>query len=452
VTGPDAGAPTPGRLKVGEPLSARLQRLLAERVGLRLTGSDWEKVEQRLRTRAQRRFPTLAAYCTGLSDGELAREIERVAADLTPGETFFFRDHGHFHLLRFHILPELLQARRHRKSLRLWSAGCATGEEAYSLAMLVDMVLPDRHGWHVTIVGTDLNEEFLARAVRGRYGQWSFRLAPASLQSRYFHRKGDQWALNDDIRRMVAFRRGNLAADTLPDGVLRDMDLILCRNVLIYFQPDVIRAVAGKLASCLAPGGYLVTGHTELMGVPVPGLGGRLFPEGVVYQRQNRTGPAEFPPARPLAEPFPGPPAKLLNPLPADPHRIPDPGPTIEAAQTLANRGDYQAAEIACRKAIEAAPLLPAPHFLLAQLAQLRGDYRTAEDQLHRTLYLDSGCVAAYLELAALHERAGDNERALARRRAALDLLRRLPAATRVEPFGAPAGQLADWLTQTEAL
>jgi len=422
-----------------------VQRLLVQRVGLRLAGSDWSKVERLLRARAPRRFHSLAAYWESLPENELVREAEHIAAQLTPGETFFLRDHGQFELLRFKLLPELIEARRQRKTLRLWSAGCATGEEAYSLAMVVDKVLPERRGWDITIIGSDINEEALATARRGCYGQWSFRLVPARLQECYFHREADDWVLNTDIRSMVSFRRGNLVADPLPDAFFRDMDLILCRNVLIYLQPDAVRTVAGKLAACLAEGAYLLTGHTELMDIPVPDLRSRLFPEGVVYQRAERPAPAALPSFRQAMGKAPAPPPGL----PAD---VPTPYPAYEAAQTLADRGQYEAAETACLQALEADPLIPWPHFLLAQLVQLRGDYRAAESRLNRTLYLAPDCVAACLELAALHERSGENERARARRRTALDMLRRLPAEARVEPFEASAGQLVDWLAQTEAL
>ncbi|HJW26723.1 MAG TPA: CheR family methyltransferase [Rhodocyclaceae bacterium] len=446
------GAGRHGQITDSQPLPAEVQRLLVQRVGLRLSAGDWSKAEHLLRARAPRRFPSLAAYCASLSPSELHQEVERIAAQLTPGETFFFRDHGQFELLRFELLPELIAARRGRKTLRLWSAGCATGEEAYSLAMVTDMVLPERRDWQITIIGTDINEEALAKARRGRYGRWSFRLAPASLQGRYFHREGEQWTVNPDIRAMVTFRPGNLVSDPLPDPLLRDLDLILCRNVLIYLEPEAVHRVAAKLTACLADGAYLLTGHTELMGVPLAGLDPRLFPEGVAYQRTRRPlqplppAPAlPIPAAPPMAAPRPRP---IPQPAPA----APVPPPTFREARALADRGDYPAAEAACLEALQADPLVPAPHFLLAQLAQLRGDYPAAEERLKRTLYLDPKCVAAYLELAALHERAGDNAKAQARRRAALGLLRTLPAESRVEPFEASAGQLADWLAQMEAL
>ena len=446
-----------------EQLLAEFQNLLRQKTGLRLTDADWVKAEELLRIDAGRHFPTLATYFNSLSERGRAQELEHIAAQLIPGETFFFRDHGRFDLLHFRLLPALIETRRPQQTLRLWSAGCASGEEAYSLAILIDMMLPERTSWQISIFGSDINEAALAQARRGRYGKWSFRMMPACLQSRYFTQEGDEWLLDEKIRAMVDFRRGNLVNDSLPDWTFRDMDLILCRNVLIYFDAYAIRAVAEKLAACLVDSGYLVTGHTELIGYPVPNLHGRLFPEGVIYQRTSqRTSHLALlsAPSIPGLAPRMAPPLQPGKAAPSGTESgsiqrppIPPPAPAsdIDTAQALADRGDYRAAEAACRKIMRDDPLLPCPHFLLAQLAQLRSEYREAEALLNRTLYLAPDHIAAYLELAALYERAGERERARAGRRAALERLRRLPAETMVSPFETSAGQLADWITVTEA-
>lgn len=429
---------------IGKRLPAEVQRLLARQTGLRLTDAGVLKLEQLLRVRAGHGDPFV--YLASLSEAELARETEFLAAQLTPGETYFFRDQGQFALLRTRILPELIKRRREQRRLRLWSAGCASGEEAYSLAMLIDMELSEWQSWQITLVGSDINRDALARAQSGRYGDWSFRMVPDNLKARYFRRNGDEWVLDARIRAMVDFRFGNLVTEPLQNWMYSDMDLILCRNVLIYFHPEAVRIVVEKLAASLAEGGYLVTGHTELHGCPSPGLQARLFPEGVVYQRATSGAlPAALPQSLVSSSRgvIPPPPAGGL-PLPAAP---PVPESASERAQALADRGDYDAAENACHAALDADSLQPVPHFLLAQLAQLRGDYRQAEDQLNQTLYLAPDHIAAHLELAALLERAGQPERAQARRRTARDLLRRLPADARVEPFEASAGQLADQLT-----
>jgi chemotaxis protein methyltransferase CheR len=399
-----------------------------------------------LRVRAGHSDPF--TYLASLSKEGLAHEAEFLAAQLTPGETYFFRDQGQFALLRTRLLPQLIERRSEKRQLRLWSAGCASGEEAYSIAMLIDMVLPERQTWRITIVGSDINGEALARARRGRYSDWSFRMVPESIKARYFRRNGDEWVLDDRIRAMVDFRTGNLVADPLPDWMFSDMDLILCRNVLIYFHAEAVRIVAEKLAASLAEGGYLVTGHTELHGCQLPDLQSRLFPEGVVYERATSALPATIPQSLVQLPPdIVPPPSAGSLPLPG---RSEVPNSAQERAQALADRGDYQAAEDVCKQALNADFLQPALHFLLAQLAQLRSDYGEAEAELNQTLYLAPDHIAAHLELAALLERAGQPERAQAGRRTACALLRRLPADARVEPFEVSAGQLADRLTECD--
>ncbi|TAN58870.1 MAG: chemotaxis protein CheR, partial [Rhodospirillales bacterium] len=176
------------------------------------------------------------------------------------GETYFFRDQGQIDLLRLRLLPELIRRRQDTKQLSLWSAGCASGEEAYSLAMLVDMLLPERDGWDIKILGNDIDQTALAKARRGLYGQWSFRMVPPALHQRYFQQRGDRWVLDERIRRMVSFRALDLIEGPYPGGDLRDMDLILCRNVFIYFNPGAVKGVADKLSATLSEGGYLLTG------------------------------------------------------------------------------------------------------------------------------------------------------------------------------------------------
>jgi chemotaxis protein methyltransferase CheR len=366
------------------------------------------------------------------------------------GETYFFRDHGQFDLLRLRLLPELIERRRTAKTLRVWSAGCASGEEAYSLAIVVDMLLPERDDWEILILGADLDQAALAKARRGSYGKWSFRMAPPALQERYFKRQGDEWTLDERIRRMVTFRAGDLIRDPIPAQELGSMDLILCRNVFIYFGADAVTAVADKLAAALSEGGYLMTGHTELIGQRMRNMQNRLFAEGVVHQR-IAPNVANVPVA-PLSTAVHRP--ARIAPAAGQakrPRRVPPPPAQedlLAAAREFADRGEYALAEQACHQALAVAPLAAEPHFLLAQLAQLRGDFEQAGELLDKTLYLDPRSVAAHLELAALCERAENLPRAQTLRRAALDIVRALPGDTAIEPYETSAAEMAQWLAQ----
>lgn len=364
----------------------------------------------------------------------------------TNGETYFFRDHGQFDLLRLRLVPELIQRRTPEKSLRLWSAGCASGEEAYSLAMLVDMLLPNRSDWNVLIIGSDINPAALAKARLGRYGSWSFRALPPNLKHRYFRQDGEAWTLDEAIRDMVNFRGIDLIKTPFPDNQLRDMDLVLCRNVFIYFDADTVTAVANKLAASIREGGYLMTGHAELTASKPRDMQSRLFAESVVYQRLAPQPPV---PAPPPIERMPPPPPKETCQRPRMPApEEPNTEELLASARILADRGEYDSAEQCCQRALSLGPLKAEPYFLLAQMAQLKGDFGRAIQWLEKTLYLDPGCVAASLELAALYERAENLPRARALRRSALETIRSLPADETIEPYETTAKDFAQWLAR----
>jgi len=221
-----------------------------------------------------------------------AAEWEQLLSRFTNGETFFFRDSGQISLLREHILPELIVRRKATRRLRIWSAGCSTGEEAYSLAMMVDKLVPDRRDWDISILGTDINIRSLQHAQQGRYGQWAFRKVETDLRQRYFTPTGSQWVLQESIREMVMFRQCNLVADAFSSATLGvdAFDLILCRNVFLYFHTDAIRQVMKKMAESLVHDGYILTGHGELPPQTVGTLQAKIYPDSVIYQLPQIAG------------------------------------------------------------------------------------------------------------------------------------------------------------------
>lgn len=436
-----------------------LALLLAHKTGLRIPPDAHERFSRMLHERAARRgYTSLEAYRNFLGSGKATEEWEEFARAFSNTETFFFRDHGQFDLLRLRLLPELIARQRSDKTLRLWSAGCASGEEAYSLAMLVDMLLPERNGWSIFISGTDIDSSAIEKARHGRYRQWSFRMVPAVMRQRYFHPDGDEWVLDERIRRMVTFSAANLVEqDFSATGTDRhDMNLILCRNMFIYFEPAAIASVTAKFAAALAENGYLMTGHTELIGHEVPGLKSRLFAEGVVYQRQvSRSANATS--YSPPAITAPAVPAHKLprHKMPAAPQPKPAPvenraAALVAEAQEHADRGEYELAEQLCRKALAADPLAAASYFLLAQLAQLKGDFEQGIEQLNKAIYADNRFLAAYLELAALRERIGELPQAQALRHSALQIVRAMPPSEQIDQYERTAGELAQWLAQWE--
>lgn len=196
-----------------------------------------------------------------------AHELDVLTKYLTVGETYFFRENSHLELFINHIIPELILEKAGKvQTLKIWSAGCCTGEEAYSLAILLNKIVPDLHHWKIVILGTDINRIFLEKAIKGVYSAWSFRETPEAVQQRYFKKTGNNWEVVPEIRQMVSFSLLNLAENSYPshNSPFHDVDVIFCRNVLMYFTPGQIRTVAHRFFQTLNPKGWLIPSAVEL--------------------------------------------------------------------------------------------------------------------------------------------------------------------------------------------
>ncbi|MCC6537696.1 MAG: hypothetical protein IT162_09120 [Bryobacterales bacterium] len=178
---------------------------------------------------------------------------------MTTNETLFFREFAQYEALRHKVLPALMAERRDLKRLRFWSAAASTGQEAYSLAMLLaDLGV---QGWNIQIVGTDINDAVLARARAGRYQQIEVnRGLPASYLVRYFNRQGLEWELKEEIRKMVTFEPLDLRKSLRTRG---PYDIVFCRNVLIYFDLETKRKILSEIRGTINRGGYLLLGGAE---------------------------------------------------------------------------------------------------------------------------------------------------------------------------------------------
>lgn len=462
-------------------------------------GTAWDLLRERLR---HHRGYDWASYALLLETPGPEAELEwaALALGLTIGESYFFRDAGQFKLLERTILPDRIRIRSGQRRLKIWSAGCSTGEEPYSLAMLLDRLLPQDTGWRVNILGTDINEEFLAKARQGEYGSWSFRSTPEYIRTASFNRMMDKWRIHERLRERVRFEKLNLIRDAFPDPArgIEDLDLIICRNVFIYFDPPTVSRVVSRMARCLAPGGYLVTGHAEIMHRETTLLEPLRFAESVIYQRLASKTPLA---ARAETAPEPTPPARggsgngRETSVPARRRKPANEGRSIEArsvngsrpsprardaasparaeplaelrelffkgryqevierarslalkgrplaealllaGRSLANQGRLEDAEQACLQALEQHEFYPAPYWLLAQIALERDGREQAKEFLSRALYLDGTFIAAYLDLARLYADEGDAERASTMRSAAASLLAGLPEEARVDQY-----------------
>lgn len=404
---------------------ARIDRIVRSTVGLQVADADalacW--VGERMRELA---LPDVEQYRALLAAPGIEGRRERalITVRFTTGESYFWRDAGQCDLLAQTLLPELIErrARRQQRVLRLWSAGCAAGEEAYTLAMQVDELGLDLTRWQVLILGTDIDADAIDRARSGLFGDWSFRTLDAARKQRYFQRCNDEWRIDARLRQSVTFHTGDLVHDAFPDAAsaLIDFDLILCRNVFIYLDPAAIDRIVAKFALALTDGGYLVTAHGEMLGhADASGLNRRMYAQSALFQKAAPSA-GVVPPAVPaLASALASPSVDSL----------------MQAAWRHADAGMLAAAQRDCAAASMSDALDPRPHYLLAQLAQQRGDVAQAVRLLNKVLYLDPGCIAAYLELGALHAQVGDAARARRMHRTARAALKKLPPQTTVAPY-----------------
>jgi chemotaxis protein methyltransferase CheR len=238
-----------------------LRKLLKERSGLDLSADKQYLVESRLVPLARKAglgsIPDLVAKMKSGADALTTEVVEA----MTTNETFFFRDKIPFDHLRDTILPLMLQSRASRRSLRIWSAACSTGQEPYSIAMCLKEKGAALAGWRIEIVGTDLSQEVLEKSRAGIYSQFEVqRGLPIQLLVKYFTQSGELWQISPEIRGMVQHRQLNLLQDF---SHLGKFDVIFCRNVLIYFDQDTKINIFERLAKSLEADGMLMLGAAE---------------------------------------------------------------------------------------------------------------------------------------------------------------------------------------------
>ncbi|MCU0873765.1 MAG: hypothetical protein MUE50_15615 [Pirellulaceae bacterium] len=280
-------------------LVSRFTGLLAERMGLHFGPERLADLQRGLEAaRREFGFADVTSCLQWLTVGPWSpRQVEVLARHLTVGETYFFRDQRCLEVLETETLPRLIAARRRgNRRLRVWSAGCASGEEAYTLAILLARAIPDWPSWAITVLGTDINPRALEHAQQGVYGEWSFRGAPPWLKDRFFQPVArGRYRLIPQIRRMATFGVLNLARDPYPSLLnnTNAMDVIVCRNVVMYFSPEQARRVLARLRLCLVAGGWLLGSPTEGLYLNESGLAAVHFPGAFLYRRAEATNSRE---------------------------------------------------------------------------------------------------------------------------------------------------------------
>lgn len=409
----------------------RLKSLIIERTGhFYYQDKDdllWERVRRRLKATGARNAAQFIDLLNAPGTGPA--EWARLEAEITIGETFFFRYAEQFAALRETILPEIIERKRPERRLRIWSAGCATGAEPYSLAILVRQLLgEDLPNWRLGIIGTDINESFLETARRAQFGQWALRSLPQEERAQYFLPVGrEQWQLRPEFRSLVRFEKHNLLS--LLDGSsplqFTEFDLILCRNVLIYFHPDTVNQVVGALRDCLLDDAWMLLGHAEpnptfstmMHAVNLPGTVAYRRREGDALPAPSPIAPSvakDAPVWRPKLPPQARPPkvkdhsGQKPAPPPFRPPAV-QPATPFEGSPSLlaevrrrADSGDLAGADAICLQALRQEPLNAALHFYHGLVSQALGRPAEAEKAFRRCLYLDKSFAMAHYHLGLL--------------------------------------------------
>jgi chemotaxis protein methyltransferase CheR len=484
---------------LGTPDLDSFQSAIAQRLGLRFDESRLAFLAEVLARRVAARRLSSGVYLAALlTELEASDELTALARELTVGETYFFRHVEQFNALREVALPERLSAPALSRSLRLLSAGCASGEEPYSLAIL----LRERGlepGLEVLVQGLELNPESLAKAAAGLYSQWSLRETPADVRERWFSKEGRDFRLARSLRESVRFSQHNLTLDAPALLPAASFDVIFCRNVLMYFTPAHAAAIVERLARALAPGGFLFLGHAETLRGLSHAFHLRHTHNTFYYQRRGGADsdvsasqlewPSDAPisrqvvPDRDWVSPWlatvarsterilelkdgASPPASegvarseparsssgaLNQPLELlrhdrfaealdamhglSPRERADPAALLLRAALLTHQGELLEAENACRELLRCDDLNAGAHYLLALCNERRGQIPAAIEHDLTAVYLDADFAMPHLHLGLMARRRADPAVARRELEQALTLLEREDA-SRLLLFG----------------
>ncbi|MDH3999203.1 MAG: tetratricopeptide repeat protein [Desulfuromonadales bacterium] len=451
------------------------KRFIHDHAGLHFSSRNQRLLERGLTRRIQALYlNSPQSYLDYLGANENFDELNKLLSLLTVGETCFFRYRSHRESMLHDVVPRLIKANRAERQLRIWSAGCSTGEEPYSMAILLLEHFPELADWDVQILATDINKHSLRKAREGVYGSRSLRLVEDSLRQRYFEESGGYYLVKPQVRVMVRFSYLNLQLDDYPhaDSSTCDIDLLFCRNVLIYFQPETMRQIVARFARSLRPQVFLFMGHAETL----QNISDR-------FRRQQRQGaffyqlktpalkvPAPQPQstapplqAAPPVSPPVVPPPVVKASAPPPPKPEPEPPKDLDALYQqamaaldheknteaercfdailqeqphhpralvgkglmCANQGDYGGARKLCARAISQDDLLPEAYLLRGLILDMEGASARALVEYQKVLWLDQTFIMAHYLAAKAQARLGQDDKSRRCLRNALRYLER---------------------------
>ncbi len=474
----------------------RFRSLVARCLGLQFENTKLGFLADVLRRRLEANGRAGERYLEQLETNPPREELGALAQELTVAETYFFRNIEQFHAFTEVALPERLRAQAARRSdergacLRILSAGCASGEEAYSIAILIQEALTDP-SWDVSIRGVDVNPLMLEKAACARFSGWALRETSPEIQRRWFRQEGREVVLKEPARSAARFEARNLAREDFELWQPRSYDVVFCRNVIMYFTPESAQALVKRIARSLVPGGYLFLGHAETLRGLSQDFHLRHTHGTFYYQRKESaeytTPRADTIPAasavsvaavlegadtwvetihraaeriQALAQaPAPSVPisatparrwdlglaldllrqerfAEALDRVRACPtESARDPDVLLLSAVLLAHSGQLARAEETCQLLLGMDELNAGAHYVLALCREGAGDYRSAAGHDQVAVYLDPAFAMPHLHLGLVARRNGNREAARRELGQALALLQR-EEASRLLLFG----------------
>lgn len=247
---------------------AKFRELIFQKSGISLHDGKRELVRTRLGARLRELgISSYGEYYDLVAGDPTGNELVLMLDSISTNLTSFFRENGHFEFIRKQVVPEMIK--RHQssgqKELRIWSAGCSSGEEPYTLAFTLNEALRNMKGWTLKILATDISTQMLQRAASGKYIREKIKTVPSDMLKRYMDKVGDSgneiYVVKPEIRKLIQFKRFNLMTPQFP--FKKKFDFIMCRNVMIYFDKSTQETLVNKYYDTLAPGGYLLIGHSE---------------------------------------------------------------------------------------------------------------------------------------------------------------------------------------------
>jgi chemotaxis protein methyltransferase CheR len=472
---------------------ARFRDFIHSSSGIFLEDGKLDSLRISLVTRATRLgYPAFDDYYRLLVQDD--QEFNELMNLVTINETSFFRFPQQFDALRNKILPEIMAGKpQSNRNIRIWSAGCSTGEEPYSLGMTCIDAGIQGLGWKPQILGTDVSTKALSAAKKGVYGKRAMLNVSKEVVARHFEPENELFAVAPHVRSIVDFGYHNLIKEPYPLSLMGNWDIIFCRNVTIYFKMESTKRVVSNFYNSLNEGGYLFIGHSETLS-SVSDVFEAVEVDGVFLYRKPRAkrlfaatrpeprAPIVVPSVSPVAKTEPRAPRKpVVIPVPAPkppecgdgedlivqarqcleqghPERVldlverilaDDPGNAeahLLSAYVHADSGDYVQALEACHRALAINPLLPVARYILGIIYQRQGDPVRAISELKKTIYIDADFALAHLNLANIYKAQRKWESAAREYENALRALYKSPEGSWTEFLG---GFKADLLAKT---